>query len=137
VERVEPPEGETMRANTPEEICNLFKQYMGDGNLEALLDIYDHEAVFLGESGETSMGKPQIREQLAPLAAAKAVFDFDIKQVIRSRDIALMHTHWKVSSPQPRFVYAIEVARRQPDGSWCWLIGDPFTVGRNTSALAP
>jgi hypothetical protein len=26
-----------------------------------------------------------------------------------------------------------EVARRQPDGTWRWLIGDPFTVGRNVS----
>jgi hypothetical protein len=28
-------------------------------------------------------------------------------------------------------VYAIEVARRQRDGTWRWLIGDPFMVGRN------
>jgi hypothetical protein len=26
--------------------------------------------------------------------------------------------------------YEIEVARRQPDGTWGWLIGDPFTIGR-------
>jgi hypothetical protein len=26
-------------------------------------------------------------------------------------------------------LYAIEVARRQSDGTWRWLIGDPFTVG--------
>jgi hypothetical protein len=31
-------------------------------------------------------------------------------------------------------VYAIEVARRQPDGTWRWLIGDPFTIGRQTGA---
>jgi hypothetical protein len=30
--------------------------------------------------------------------------------------------------PQPMSGYAIEVARRQPDGTWRWLIGDPFTV---------
>jgi hypothetical protein len=45
-------------------------------------------------------------------------------------EIALMHTEWKVSAPEPMSVYAIEVARRQPDGTWRWLIGDPFTVGR-------
>jgi hypothetical protein len=27
-------------------------------------------------------------------------------------------------------VYAIEVARRQADGTWRWLIGDPYTVGK-------
>jgi len=45
-----------------------------------------------------------------------------------------MHTEWKVSSPQQMSVYAIEVARRQPDGTWRWLIGDPFTIGRQTGA---
>ena len=71
---------------------------------------------------------------MAPFAASRAVFNFDIKQVIQSGDIALMHTEWKVSSPQQMSVYAIEVARRQPDGTWRWLIGDPFTIGRQTGA---
>ena len=30
-------------------------------------------------------------------------------------------------------VYAIEVARRQPDGTWRWVIGDPFTLGKNVA----
>ena len=68
----------------------------------------------------------------AALAAARATFDFEIKQVVQSGEIALMHTEWRVSSPTPMTVYAIEVARRQPDGTWCWLIGDPFTVGKHT-----
>jgi hypothetical protein len=63
------------------------------------------------------LGRQQLREELAPFAAAKARFDFDIKQVIQSGDIALMHTEWKVSSPQLMSVYALEVARRGPDGT--------------------
>jgi hypothetical protein len=50
--------------------------------------------------------------------------------VIKAGDIALMHTEWTVSRLPPMRVYAIEVARRQPDGTWRWLIGAPFTVGR-------
>jgi ketosteroid isomerase-like protein len=122
-----------MPANSPEEICSLFRKYMAEGDLESLLTIYDPEAVFLNQSGEVKKGRRELREELAPLAAAKAIFDFSIKQIIQSGDIALMHTDWKVSSPQPMFVHAIEVARRQPDGTWCWLIGDPFTVDRRTA----
>ena len=65
-----------------------------------------------------------------PLAAVKTVFDFNIKQVIRAGDIALMHTMWKVLSPEEMSLYAIEVARRQSDGTWRWMVGDPYTVGR-------
>jgi ketosteroid isomerase-like protein len=122
-----------MPANSPEEICRLFQQRMAEGDLDAVLSLYDPEAVFLTEFAELKTGVQALRQEFAPLAAAKARFDYEIKQIIRSGDIALMHTHWKVSSPQARTVYAIEVARRQPDGSWRWLIGDPFTVGRHNS----
>ena len=94
----------------------------------------DPEAVLLNQSGEVKKGRQGLRQELAPFAAVKAIFDFNIKQVIQSGDIALMHTEWKVSSPQPMSVYAIEVARRQPDGTWRWLIGDPFTVGRHAAS---
>jgi ketosteroid isomerase-like protein len=118
-----------MPAKSPEEICHLFKRYMAEGDLDSLLSVYDPEAVFLNWSGEVKKGAA-LREELAHFASVKATFDFNIKQVVQSGEIALMHTEWKVSAPEPMSVYAIEVARRQPDGTWRWLIGDPFTVGR-------
>jgi ketosteroid isomerase-like protein len=118
-----------MSAKSPEEICHLFKQYAAEGDLDSALSLYDPEAVFLNRSGEVKKGEG-LRQELAPLVAAKAIFDFNIRQVIQSGDIAVMHTEWKVSSPEPMSEYAIEVARRQPDGTWRWLIGDPFTVGK-------
>ncbi len=123
-----------MAAKSPEEICRLFKQYMGEGDLDAVLSVYDPEVVFLNQAGEEIKGKERLRQELATLVAAKPVFDYEIKQVIQSSDIALMHTRWKISAPQQTSSYAIEVARRQSDGTWCWLIGDPFTVGRNTAS---
>jgi ketosteroid isomerase-like protein len=118
-----------MPATTPEEICRLFKEYMVAGDIESLLTLYDAEAVFLNQSGEMKKGEA-LKEELAPFAMKKAVFDFKIRQVVQSDDIALMHTDWNVSSPQQMSVYAIEVARRQADGTWRWIIGDPFTVGK-------
>jgi ketosteroid isomerase-like protein len=124
--------GAIVPAKTPEEICELFKQHMAAGDIESLLSVYDPDVAFLNQSRETKRGRNELRQELFPLAAAKAKFDFSIKQVIQSGDIALMHTEWNVTSPKPMRSYAIEVARRQPDGTWRWLIGDPFTVGRNT-----
>ncbi len=123
-----------MPAKSPEEICRLFQQYMAEGDIDLVLSVYDPEVVFLNQSGEVKKGRQGLRQELAPFAAVKAIFDFNIKRVIQSGDIALMHTEWKVASPQPMSVYAIEVARRQPDGTWRWLIGDPFTVGRQAAS---
>ena len=119
-----------MPPNSPEEICTLFQEYIREGDIDSVLALFDRKAVFLNQAGETRKGDG-LREELAPLAAAKTVFDFSIKQVIKSGDIALMHTEWNVSSPQEMSLYAIEVARRQQDGTWRWLIGDPFTVSKN------
>jgi uncharacterized protein (TIGR02246 family) len=119
-----------MPAHSPEEICRLFRQHMREGDIDSVLTLYDPDAVFLNQSGEAKKGKEALRLELAPFAAMKAIFDFDIKQVVLSGDIALIHTRWKVSLPREMSLYAIEVARRQADSTWRWLIGDPFTVGR-------
>ena len=63
-----------------------------------------------------------------------SLYDPEAAFLNQSGDIALMHTDWQVTSPQPMSTYAIEVARRQPDGTWRWLIGDPFTVGRRVAS---
>ena len=121
-----------MCARSPEEICLLFRECMGRGDVDALLSLYDRQVAFVNEAGEVKSGLAALREELAPVAARRPRFDFEVKQVARSGDIALMHTWWTVSSDghEPLSVPAIEVARRQPDDSWRWLIGDPFTVGR-------
>jgi len=120
-----------MPAKNPEEICQLFKQYMAAGGVESLVNIYDPGATFLSQSGGVKKGRQEMRDVLAPLAAQKPRFDYTIRQIITSGDIALMHTEWETTAPGAPFVYAIEVARRQLDGTWCWLIGDPFTVSKH------
>src|SRR5262245_60123563 len=102
-----------MPASSPEEICRLFQRFMGEGDLEAVLSLYDAEATFLNESIETAQGKEALRQELAPLVATKPRFEFDIRQIVQASDVALMHTRWNVSGSQPMTVHAIEVARRQ------------------------
>lgn len=109
-----------MLAKSPEEICRLFRQHMRDGDLDSVLSLYDPEAVFLNQAGEVKKGEG-LRQELAHLAAAKAAFDLQIRQVIQSGDTALMHTEWEVSSPRRMSLHAVEVARRRRDVTWRWL----------------
>ena len=119
-----------MAAESPSEICRLFQKYMAQGDIESVLGLYEPDVVFMNQAGEAKRGTEELREELAPLAAAKTTFEFKIKQLIQAGDIALTHTEWNLSMPKQLSLYAIEVARRQSDGTWRWLIGDPFTVGR-------
>jgi hypothetical protein len=123
----------TPTARTPVEICTLFRAAMGRRNLEAALQLYDPRAVFVAETGEVTA---DLRGQLAASVQSGAQFDFVIRGIAEADGVALMHTEWEVSAPSPRRVHAIEVARRQRDGAWRWLIGDPFTVGK-TNDLRP
>lgn len=124
-----------MPAKDPKDICLLFQQAMADGDLESALNLYDSEAVFVKQTGEVTKGKQALKAELAPLAGRKPRFVYNVKQVIETGEIALMHTEWNVSGTEPLTVYAIEVARRQPDSTWRWPIGDPYTVDRNVAAL--
>jgi ketosteroid isomerase-like protein len=119
-----------MPANDPAEICQLFQRYMRQGDMESVLSLYDKEIVFINEAGQEISGIEALKEELAPFVSRKAVFDFSVKKIVQKGEIALMHTVWTIS-PQQISLYAIEIARRQADGTWRWLIGDPFTVGKH------
>ena len=60
-----------MSAKSAEEICSFFRQYMAEGDVEALLGLYDPEAVFLDQSGEVKKGHHGFRESLTPMALAR------------------------------------------------------------------
>ena len=50
---------------------------MADGDLEPVLSLYDPEAVFVNEAGEVTNGREELRQWLAPVAAAKTRFDYE------------------------------------------------------------
>jgi ketosteroid isomerase-like protein len=102
---------------------------MREGDIDSVLSVYDPHVVFLNRERVPRLGLAELRQELEPFAATKTNFDFTSKRIIKAGDIALMHTDWHISGPEPLSVHAIEVARRQPDGTWRWLIGDPITVG--------
>src|SRR5262245_50272337 len=81
-------------ADSPKEICRLFQQYMREGDLDSVLTLYDPDAVFLDEAGETKQGA-ELRTVLAPLAAERSSFAYQVKQIVQADDLALMHTIWQ------------------------------------------
>jgi hypothetical protein len=52
-----------MPAKVPEEVNHLFIKFMKEGNLEAVLDLYDPEIAFVNQAGEIKRGTSAIREE--------------------------------------------------------------------------
>jgi hypothetical protein len=46
-----------MPANSPEDICRRFQQYMAVGDLDAVLSVFDPEVVLVKQSGEVTQGR--------------------------------------------------------------------------------
>ena len=109
-----------MPAKRPEEICTLFQRAMAEGDLDAVMRVYDERVVFLNQGGGAVEGLDGLRRELTPLVAQRPAFEFRILQVVEAGDVALMHTEWRVAGREPVRQHAVEVARRQADGTWRW-----------------
>src|SRR5262245_39909548 len=111
-----------MVAMSPREWWPLFQQAMRAGDAEALLRLYEPDGVIADADGQMRSGHTGLREQLGPLVKAKASFDFSVKKIIQSGDLALLHTEIHITGPRVSSGYALEVLRRQPDGRWLLAI---------------
>ncbi len=120
-----------MRANSPSEICEIFRQAMARGDLEAVLSVYDPQAVFAGQSGDVTEGAKALQQALAPLAMAKAECSFSIKKVIEARGIALMH---RVDDCRGRTAQGLRNRGCPSPSRWCMEVADWRSAHRRSGA---
>ena len=125
-----------MAARTPEECDRLFAQYVNVGNLEALVGLYEPRATFVPQEGVPVTGTTRIREALAGFAAMKPALTMNIKKVVvAGDDLAVLYNDWTMSATGPDGTAisgsgkATEIVRRQSDGTWRFVVDDPFGRG--------
>lgn len=121
-----------MDANTPDELYKLFSEYFNAGTIDLLLTLYTDDAVLLPAAGQEARGKEAIREALNGFLALSGKFQMARPTVIESGDIALLMAKWtlKATSPEGGPIeiagQTSDVVRRQPDGTWLFVIDNPF-----------
>jgi ketosteroid isomerase-like protein len=82
-------------------------------------------------SGETIVGRERIRQVLQGLIDGKARLQSRVIRAVTVGDVALLYTDFEGTmldaSGKPAEIQhkAIEVLRRQPDGTWKLIVGDP------------
>lgn len=103
------------------------------GDLDALCSFYTDDALFVPEPGGTPVaGNFAVRQVLAGFLAAHPTMEFEHTSVLQTGDTALARGRWKLTSAGPDGVAtvvagnSIEVLRRQEDGSWQYVIDDPW-----------
>lgn len=121
-----------MPARKPEECDLLLVEALGKGDLEAALALYEPNASFVLDSGQVVTGLGAIREVMQGFLALKPKFTMEVKAVQNGdENIALLRGQWCLDGtgpdgkPMTMSGNSTEVVRRQPDGTWKFIIDNP------------
>jgi uncharacterized protein (TIGR02246 family) len=120
-----------MPASGPAETNELFCAAINAGDVDAALALYEPEACLVATPGEPSIGLDAIRAALEGFVAAKPTLTMDAGSILEVGELALCCHSWKATGDGPEGPLelggnAVEVVRRQADGSWLFVIDDPF-----------
>jgi uncharacterized protein (TIGR02246 family) len=119
-----------MTARRPEDLDTMIGQFLNAGDVESALALYEPDAAFVVEPGNVATGKDAIRRVLVDIVATKPTITIEV-EAVESGDIALLYGSWSLSATNPDGSAANttgrsrEVARRQPNGDWLFVIDDP------------
>jgi len=118
-------------ARSPEEIDAEWSEAFNAGDGEAVLALYEPGAAFVLPTGDVIEGVDNIAQALGGFFAMKPRIDLRTTRVLRSGDTAIVYSAWTVTATAPDGT-AVEMSgtptvalRRQPDGTWRFLIDDP------------
>ena len=126
-----------MPANSPLEVDQVFETAMAAGDLEAIVALYEDAAAMPGQPGQpAAIGPDQVREAMRAFVDLKPTnVKLDARVVAEVGDVAVIYNDWSGTANPPGSEAfpisgkAIEVVRRQADGTWKFIFDDPNARG--------
>jgi ketosteroid isomerase-like protein len=128
-----------MPATTPEQLHRLFEDLFNAGDIDGLMELYDPNAALIAQPGSLANGSKQVRAALQTFLALKGSITLDTKLVVTVGDLAYLSNTWSLrgsgpdGNPVALGATTAEVAQRQGDGSWRYVIdnawGDQAVAG--------
>ncbi len=111
-------------ANDPNDLEKYFIERANAGDVDGLVALYEPTAVLVDDNGEIAKGIVQIRNFFIKFLASRPHFEpSNQAAAVCSEDIALTS-----STNSNNGDVTAEIARRQADGSWLWVV-DQFSIG--------
>jgi uncharacterized protein (TIGR02246 family) len=122
-----------MRAHSPTEIHALFQNAFNIGDIEALISLYEPDAILMVD-GKQVTGRENIKAAFHSILSAGVQMTLTTRSIIESHaGLAILHGEWivqRTAATEPQLTtkgFSTEVVRRQPDGTWLFIIDNPRT----------
>jgi hypothetical protein len=109
-------------ARRPEDLGRFFVERGDAGDVEGLVALYEPDAVVAFPKGRMTIGTDAIRTVYRELLAGRPTFTGTGQPAIVNGDLALTSTRTASGA-------TVEIAHRQPDGTWLWTIDQPAILG--------
>jgi len=119
-------------AATPEHVLDSIVTGINSGDLDSLMPLYESNAAFATEPGSLAPGLPGIAEALNGFIAMNGTLDIEVTRVLEADDLALVIGVWSFDGTDPDGepvhleARNADVLRRQADGSWRFVIDNPW-----------
>ncbi len=121
-----------MSARTPEDCDRLFADRVNAGDVDGVLTLYEDRGCFVHRDG-VATGAAAIRPFVEEMIASKSRLACDVKRIVHAGEgLALLYNDWRVTASggdgpsSERTGRALELVRRQVDGTWRFVIDDPY-----------
>jgi len=121
-----------MSTETPEQVLDAIVAGINTGNLDAVMSLYEHDAAFASQPGTLAHGPDGVRASVTAFLAMKGRLDLKVTRVLEAGGLAFVAGVWSFTGTGPDGKPVTltgrngDVLRRQPDGSWRFVIDNPW-----------
>lgn len=116
----------------PEEMNPAFAKAFNSGKLDNLSALFEQNAILFDHGNKPHQGRGPVRETLEKLLRIEGTMVSTNVYCVPFEDIALLRCRFVIDTtdtegnPTQIKGFSSEIARKQPDGSWLYIIDHPF-----------